>query len=69
MENDIDPLEKSVDPLRFLTLKEAAAMLQVSQRAAQRMIECKELPAFKVGGQWRISESKFIKWFEGVNER
>jgi len=44
-ENDLS------QPLRCLTLKEAAAMLQISQRTAQRMIERKELPAFKVGGQ------------------
>ena len=62
-ENDIN------QPLRCLTLKEAAAMLQISQRTAQRMIDRKELPAFKVGGQWRVNESHLTKWVKGLNER
>ena len=50
--------------LRVLTLTEAAAILQVSKRTLLRMIQQKEMPAFKVGGQWRIRESQFRKWVE-----
>ncbi len=50
--------------LRLLTLGEAAAILQVSKRTLLRMIKRKEVPAFKVGGQWRIRESQFRKWVE-----
>ena len=50
--------------LSFLTLTEAAAILQVSKRTLLRMIQQKEMPAFKVGGQWRIRESQFRKWVE-----
>jgi len=50
--------------LRLLTLTEAAAILQVSKRTLIRMIQQKEMPAFKVGGQWRIRESQFRKWVE-----
>jgi excisionase family DNA binding protein len=28
------------------------------------MIQKKKVPAFKVGGQWRIRESQFRKWVE-----
>jgi len=28
------------------------------------MIQKKDVPAFKVGGQWRIRESQFRKWVE-----
>ncbi|MGH7771239.1 MAG: helix-turn-helix domain-containing protein [Candidatus Binatia bacterium] len=48
--------------LRLLTLGEAAACLQVSKRTLLRMIQFKKVPAFKVGGQWRIRESRFTKW-------
>jgi excisionase family DNA binding protein len=48
----------------FLTLKEAAAMLQVSKRTLQRLIQRKEMPGLKIGGQWRIPESRFMKWVE-----
>lgn len=50
--------------LRLLTLGEAATFLQVSKRTLLRMIQRKEVPAFKVGGQWRIRESQFRKWVE-----
>lgn len=53
-----------LDGLRFLTLSEAAEILQVSRRTLLRMIQQKEMPAFKVGGQWRIRESQFRKWVE-----
>ncbi|MGH7774350.1 MAG: helix-turn-helix domain-containing protein [Candidatus Binatia bacterium] len=52
--------------LKLLTLAEAAAVLQVSKRTLLRMIQQKEVPAFKVGGQWRLRESQFRKW---VNDK
>ena len=63
------PMENNMDPPRFLTLKEVADMLRKSSRSVQHMIERKELPAFKVGGQWRFRESELAKWLEGLNER
>ena len=53
------------EELRLLTLGEGAAILQVSKRTLLRMIQKREVPAFKVGGQWRIRESQFRKWVEG----
>lgn len=50
--------------LKLLTLTEAAAILQVSKRTLLRMIQQREVPAFKVGGQWRIRESQFRRWVE-----
>jgi excisionase family DNA binding protein len=31
------------------------------------MIHHNQIPAFKVGGQWRILESRFQKWVEEEN--
>ncbi len=50
--------------LRFLTLAEAAIILQVSKRTILRMIQKKEVPALKVGGQWRLRESQLKRWAE-----
>ncbi|MBI4522813.1 MAG: helix-turn-helix domain-containing protein [Deltaproteobacteria bacterium] len=50
--------------LRLLTLSEAAAILQVSRRTILRMVHQMEVPAFKVGGQWRLRESQFRQWLE-----
>jgi len=52
------------EEFRLLTLARAAAILQVSKRTLLRMVHEKEVPAFKVGGQWRIRESQLKKWVE-----
>jgi excisionase family DNA binding protein len=57
-------MESKFDQIRLLTLAEAAQLLQVSIRTLQRMIRSKKLPAFKVGGQWRIRESQLQQWIE-----
>jgi excisionase family DNA binding protein len=42
--------------------------LHLSRRTLQRMIHRKELPAFKVGGQWRVHPSQLAKWLEELEE-
>ena len=58
-------MNDNIEDLRLLTLPEAAALLHVSTRTLQRMIRRNELPAFKVGGQWRVRESQLSRWIEG----
>ena len=58
-------MENDLDRLRLLTLPEAAELLHVSTRTLQRMIRRNELPALKVGGQWRVRESQLTKWIQG----
>jgi excisionase family DNA binding protein len=55
-------MEKDPENLRLLTLSEAAELLHVSTRTLQRMIRRNDLPAFKVGGQWRVRESQLAHW-------
>jgi excisionase family DNA binding protein len=62
-------MENDIDPLRFVTLRQAAEMLHISPHTVMRMARNKELPVFKVGGQWRARESELAKWLERVNER
>ncbi|MBI4522625.1 MAG: helix-turn-helix domain-containing protein [Deltaproteobacteria bacterium] len=50
--------------LRLLTVTDAAALLQVSKRTILRLIHHSEIPAFRVGGQWRLRETEFLKWIE-----
>jgi excisionase family DNA binding protein len=57
-------MEQKFDSIRLLTLDEAAALLQVSKRTLHRMIKTNELPAFKVGGQWRLRETQLRQWVE-----
>ena len=37
-----------------LTVKEAASLLKTSRQQIRRMIQAGELPAVKVGREWRI---------------
>jgi excisionase family DNA binding protein len=53
-----------LENIRLLTLSEAANLLQVSTRTLQRMIRNRELPALKVGGQWRVRETQLRQWVE-----
>lgn len=52
------------EEIRLLSLAAAARILQISKRTLLRMIQGKEIPGFKVGGQWRIRESQLKKWVE-----
>jgi excisionase family DNA binding protein len=54
----------NLEPLSLLSLAEASKILQISKRTLFRLIQQKEMPAFKVGGQWRIRESQLRKWVE-----
>jgi excisionase family DNA binding protein len=61
-------MENDRDPLRMLTLAEAAELMHVSKRTLSRMIDRKDFPGCKVGGQWRVRESELAKWIHGLNE-
>jgi len=57
-------MEEKIENIQLLTLSEAADVLQVSTRTLQRMIRNGQLPAFKVGGQWRLRETQLRQWVE-----
>lgn len=61
-------MENGLAPLKFLTVEQTAELLQVSRRTLHRIIHRKDLPAFKVGGQWRIHENTLAKWLDGLHE-
>jgi len=63
------PTKNEPEPLSLLTLKEAAELLRLSGRTVHRMLKRKELPAFKVGGQWRVRESHLAQWMQDLHER
>jgi excisionase family DNA binding protein len=61
-------MENGLEQLKFLTVEQTAELLQVSRRTLHRIIHRKDLPAFKVGGQWRIHENTLAKWLDGLHE-
>jgi excisionase family DNA binding protein/PAS domain S-box-containing protein len=57
-------LERAGHQMRLLTATEAAELLQVKGDTLYSLIDREELPAAKVGGQWRFLEEDLITWFK-----
>jgi excisionase family DNA binding protein len=57
-------MERTNESLQLLTLTEAGELLHVSTKTLQRMIRNGDLPALKVGGQWRLRERQIISWVQ-----
>ena len=53
------------DPL--LTTAAVARWLGVSTRTVCLWAECKELPAIKIGRQWRFREGELSAWLQSPN--
>jgi excisionase family DNA binding protein len=51
-------MENTETSIKLLTMSEAASILKISKRTLHRMIQTRQIPALKVGGQWRILESR-----------
>ena len=54
--------DETAGPL--LTIAEVADRLRVNQKTIRRWIDAKELPAFKLGRQWRISEQNLRQFLQ-----
>jgi PTS system nitrogen regulatory IIA component len=48
----------------LLTTKQLAEYLQISERSVYRMLERGEIPAVKVGAQWRFRQSAVDEWLD-----
>ena len=48
----------------ILTLPEVAQLLKVAEKTVYSMAQKGQLPAFKVGGQWRFKRAELDKWIE-----
>lgn len=48
----------------ILTLPEVAQLLKVADKTIYTMAQKGELPAFKVGGQWRFRRTDLDAWID-----
>lgn len=53
----------------ILTLKEVAQLLKVAEKTVYTMSQNKELPAFKVRGQWRFRREDIDRWIDQQTEK
>ena len=51
-------------PDEILTLPEVAILLKVAEKTVYTMAQKAQLPAFKVGGQWRFKRVDLDRWIE-----
>ena len=49
----------------ILTLRQAAEMLQISERTIQRMLKKGEIPGSQIGGQWRFDREQLLAMVRG----
>jgi excisionase family DNA binding protein len=47
---------------QFLTIKDISVILKLAEKTVYSMAQDRELPAFKVRGQWRMRRVDFDKW-------
>jgi excisionase family DNA binding protein len=53
-----------VPTAEILTLKEVADLLRVAEKTVYTMAQRKDLPAFKVRGQWRFRRDDIDRWID-----
>ncbi|CAM3394614.1 helix-turn-helix domain-containing protein [Corallococcus sp. ZKHCc1 1396] len=53
----------------ILTLPEVAQLLKVAEKTVYTMAQKGELPAFKVGGQWRFRRANLDSWIDAKTRR
>ncbi|HLK90198.1 MAG TPA: helix-turn-helix domain-containing protein [Polyangia bacterium] len=53
----------------ILTLPEVARLLKVAEKTVYTMAQKGELPAFKVGGQWRFRRKDLDSWIDAKTGR
>ena len=52
------------DALEVLTIRGVADVLKVGTKTVYTMAQNGELPAFKVGGQWRFRRADIDRWIQ-----
>ena len=48
----------------ILTIRQVADYLKVTERTIYRLAAAKKIPAFKVGGTWRLSRADIDNWIK-----
>jgi excisionase family DNA binding protein len=48
----------------ILTLPEVAELLRIAEKTVYSLAQRSEIPAFKVGGQWRFKQADINAWIE-----
>ena len=52
----------------LMTIDEVSKFLRVHRSTVYRLVRNGELPAFKVGDQWRFNKSQVDQWLSGIQQ-
>jgi excisionase family DNA binding protein len=52
----------------LMTIDEVSKFLCVHRSTVYRLVRNGELPAFKVGDQWRFNKSQVDQWLSGIQQ-
>jgi excisionase family DNA binding protein len=50
--------------LQFYTSAEVAAMLRLHLQVVQRKLQAGEIPAYRIGREWRVERGQLLTWLE-----
>jgi len=50
--------------LRFYTTAEVAELLRLNPQVVQRKLQAGEIPAYRIGRDWRVESSQLMGWLE-----
>lgn len=50
---------------QWLSINDVAKRLERSDNTIRTMIKKKQIPAYLIGGEYRIKESEYQEWLEG----
>ena len=48
----------------FLTAAEVADLLRLNHQVVQRKLQAGEIPAYRIGREWRIERGQLVAWLE-----
>ena len=52
------------EPLAFLTAAEVADLLRLNLQVVQRKLQAGEIPAYRIGREWRVERGQLLAWLE-----
>jgi len=64
LEVTVSDTNEGVAPPSFLTTEEVLGYLKVNPRTIYRLIRNGELPAIRIGRQWRFRRSDLSNWID-----
>jgi excisionase family DNA binding protein len=56
------------DP-QFYTSAEVADLLRMNHQVVQRKLQAGEIPAYRIGREWRVERAQLMEWLESHSNR